>query len=98
MDKQFYTTELLLTLIENTKEILNKLDNLDHSSIKKLSTKTDFNITTFKQASKKLNCSISTLRTAIKNNILQQDIHYKYNGRKKYLFSKSALEDIKGNL
>jgi hypothetical protein len=96
MKKLLKPMELLTQIANQTSKILQKLDDME--SKKYICKTNDFNIDTFSKASKKLKCSISTLRTAIKNNILKIDIHYKYNGRKKYLFSNSALEDIKGTL
>jgi len=97
MDRQLQTTELLLAIATNTSQILKRLDFIENK-FNQVKKSNDFNIDTFEKASKKLKCSISTLRTAIKNNILIENIHYRYNGKKKYLFSISALENIKGNL
>lgn len=58
----------------------------------------DFDIDTFKKASKILLCSVSTLRKGIEDGILIKDVHYRFNGRKKYIFSNSALLNIKGTL
>ena len=96
MEKLLKPMELLTHIANQTSEILQRLKILE---TKKSTIKlNDFYIDTFSKASKKLKCSISTLRTAIKNNTLKIDIHYRYNGRKKYLFSSSALESIKGTL
>jgi len=58
----------------------------------------DFEISTLHQASLILKCSIPTLRKAIKNNTLVKELDYRSNGAKKYLFSLSALERIKGKI
>jgi len=76
--------------------LINKIDNL--IDCKKQHSINDFDINTFEKASKKLLCSVSTLRKAIDDELLIEDIHYKHNGRKKYMFSSSALLNVKGKL
>jgi len=82
-----------------------KLINKLLKKVEKLETKekikdetNDFEIDTFAKASKKLLCSVSTLRKAVEEDVLKEDIHYRFNGRRKYLFSTSALLKIKGTL
>lgn len=56
----------------------------------------EFDIETIEKASQKLSCSVSTVKRAISDGRLEIDVHYKYNGRKKYLFSTFQLIQIKG--
>jgi len=96
MKKLLKPMELLTQIANQTSKILQKLDDME--SKKYIIVKDDFNITTFKQASKIVRCSLSVFRDAVKSNTLKQNIHYKTNGKRRYLFSNSALEDIKGTL
>ena len=98
MENQLQTTELLLTIANNTTTILQKLEDME-VKISDIKPKiNDFNISTYKKASKIARCSITILRKAIQNNTLKKDIHYRTNGKRKYLFSNNALENIKGTL
>ena len=66
METQLYTTELLLTLVNNTTTIIEKLDTIENIISDVKPTKNDFNIATFKKASKITKCSITALRNGIK--------------------------------
>lgn len=68
---------------------------------KKLSIKTtqnDFDVVGLENAAKILHCGIDKLRIAIKNGILMQDIDYRFNGKRTYIFSYSSLQQHKGKI
>ena len=58
----------------------------------------DFKIPTIEKASVILECSVPTLRNAIADNKLIENIDYKFNGGRKYSFSLSSLDKYKGKL
>lgn len=78
-------------------KLLKKVEKLECRDTSEKITN-DFDIDTFAKASKKLLCSVSTLRKAVEDNILKEDVHYRFNGRRKYMFSTSALLTLKGTL
>ena len=112
METQFKLLDLILNIVEQNNTLIaqnktlssqnltisKKLENIEDKIKPTKIVKDDFNITTFKQASKIVKCSLSVFRDAVKSNTLKQNIHYKTNGKRRYLFSNSALEDIKGTL
>ncbi|MCK5293335.1 MAG: hypothetical protein KAJ49_01690 [Arcobacteraceae bacterium] len=110
MENTLKLMELFLTITINSNEIIiqnkkleiqnNKiLQHLNQLELNQLNPKiVKFNIDTQSKASKILNCSIPTLKKAIENNILIENIHYKFNGKSKYFFSSITLEQIKGKI
>ena len=87
------------TIITQNKELnLQNYKIIKHLTYQKTKDTNKFDIATQPKACKILNCSIPTLKKAISNNILIENIHYRYNGYGKYYFSKIALEKIKGTI
>ena len=96
---------LFQDIIDNEKILIAQNDNIQLTLDKIVETldttqvvNNEFDITTQKEASLILNCSLPTLIKAIKDNTLKQDIHYKYNGKRKYFFCKNALANLKGTI
>lgn len=75
-------------------ELIKKFEKINNKSYDPV----DFDLDTFKKASNVLSCSISTVRNAVDDGILLENIHYRHNGRKKYYFSTTELLKIKGTL
>ena len=98
MDSSLKVAELLLTVLEQNNQILGRIEKIENKLFNIKPKTNDFEIDTFKKASKIARCSIPTLRQAVKSGILKKDIDYKHNGNRKYLFSTSSLEKIKGTL
>ena len=112
METQFKLMDLILNIVEQNnilisqnknlssqnQTIVKRLENIEDKIIPTKKVINDFNITTFKQASKITKCSLSAFRKAVKDGILKNGIHYRTNGKRNYLFSNSALENIKGTL
>jgi len=98
MENIVQSMQLLITIAKQNTQILNRLDVIENKLQLTKQKTNDFNISTFKKASKVAKCSVSTLRTAVSNEVLKKDIDYKCNGKKIFIFSKSSLEDLKGTL
>ena len=84
--------ELMETMIKKIEKWEQSKDNNSPKQIK------EFDIATFENAAHILCCSINTVRKAINDKKLIKDIHYRHNGRRKYLFCKTELKKIKGTL
>ena len=81
------------------KKLIDKLiGHIEKLDCKEQNIILDFDLDTFKKASKVLSCSIMTVRNAVDNGVLISGIHYRYNGRKKYHFCTYELLKIKGTL
>ena len=85
--------EKKLVNIEQNLKAINKKLNLKSNLLEN-----DFDIVSLKKAAKMLRCSIDTLKNAMKNNILKQNIDYRFNGKRTYIFSSSSLQKHKGNI
>lgn len=85
-------------IISQNENILNRLNSSKEDQSNKDILEKNFDISTQKKASRILNCSVPTLRQAIKNKVLIEEVHYRYNGTNKYHFCKQELLKIKGTL
>ena len=92
MNKNKNEFGLFETFVQQQGEILSLLKIIVNQN-----QKDDFIISTLKKASLVVRCSVPTLRKAIKDETLKNNIDYRYNG-KRYLFSNSSLKRIKGTI
>lgn len=76
------------------KEIMKKIDKLNNGD----DNISNFDLDNYTKASKVLSCSLSTVRNAVDTGILQEGIHYRHNGKRKYYFCSKELLKIKGTL
>lgn len=75
-----------------------KKDSQFASNIMQVVKSNKFDICHKKNACKYLKCSRHILNKSIEQEVLMPDTHYRYNGRRTWLFSKAALEPFVGKL
>ena len=80
MESSLKVAELLLTVVEQNNEIIERIEKIEHKLFNIKPKANDFEVDTFKKASKIARCSIPTLREAVKKGVLKKDIDYKHNG------------------
>ncbi|PWE20124.1 hypothetical protein [Aliarcobacter skirrowii] len=94
----YFEKKVIDLLEENLKN--SKDNNLLLKSLldKDLNKKNKFDLSTKKAACKYLNCSKEALNNSINKGVLMQNVHYRHNGRRTWIFSKSMLEPLVGKL
>lgn len=100
MEKYFnYFEQRLIAILEENLKVSKENNELLKSLLKQdLNKQNKFDILTKKAAQKYLNCSKEALDKSIQKEDLMKDIHYRYNGRRTWVFSKIALEPLRGKL
>jgi len=76
----------------------NKKDSQFASNTVQVVKLNKFDICHKKNACKYLKCSRHILNKSIDQEVLMKDIHYRHNGRRTWIFSKSMLEPLVGKL
>lgn len=94
-----YFEKRLIAILEENLKVSKENNELLKSLLKKdLNKQNKFDILTKKAAQKYLNCSKEALNNSINEEVLMQDIHFKFNGKRTWLFSKAALAPLLGKL
>ena len=100
MEKYFnYFEKRLIAILEENLKVSRENNELLKSLLTQDSNKQNkFDILTKKAAQKYLNCSKESLDKSIQKEELVENIHYRFNGKRTWLFSKAALEPLRGKL
>ncbi len=94
-----YYEQSVITILEENLKVSKENNELLKSLLKKdLNKQSKFDILTKKAAQKYLNCSKEALDKSIQKEDLMENIHYRFNGKRTWIFSKSALEPLRGKL
>lgn len=84
-------------IINEIRDLKKLVEAMMQCKCNKVDLSEKFDIKGQAKAAKELNISVSKLQYCIKEgNVLKKDKHYRISDSRKYFFSKSALQSIKG--
>lgn len=95
MEEYFNYLKRVMILLEENNQLLKELTN--NSSVQQKKTKT-YDLVHKKNASKYLLCTKEKLNKSIEEGVLVEKEHYITNEKRKWRFSKIALESLRGKL